>query len=180
MACCVIGTAPATWQQARWPSRLLDSSSHCDDDVWPHSASPWPPRASTMPVDVPTYLGMSPRLRRASWAATKAARSRGMSPATAPNPTARHWPCDAPNTSNDVFVPLGTSLGAPNARLTTPRWAETAHPTAASRPATACPLWMCHDVSGHPDTSSGPSTAVHQPGTWLQPCLRPHDLSPPL
>ena len=100
MACCVTGAAPAAWQQARPP-----------------------PRVSTTPVDVPTYLGTSPRLRRAGWAATKAVQSRGTSPAAAPDPTMRHWPCDASNMSN---VPLGTSPGVPNAGLMTPRRAETA------------------------------------------------------
>ena len=89
-ACCVTGVAPAIGQQARRPSRPPDSLSECDDDAWPHGMSLWPPRASTTPVDVPTYLGTSPRLRRASWAATKAAQSRGTSPAVAPDPTMSH------------------------------------------------------------------------------------------
>ena len=129
-----------------------------------------------------TYLGMSPRLRRASWAASKAAQSHGTSPAAAPDPTACHRPCDAPNTLNDMFMPSGTSPGVPNAGLMTPRRLKQLgrHPTVASRPTTARPLWMCHNVSGHPDMLSGPSTTVHQLGTWLQPCPRPHDSSPPL
>ena len=43
-----------------------------DNDAWPHGVSPQPLRVLNMHVDVPTYLGMSPRLRRASWAASKA------------------------------------------------------------------------------------------------------------
>ena len=126
-ACCVRGVAPAAWQQARWLSRLPDSSSHRDDEARPHGVSPWPPRALTMHIDVPTFLGMSPRLRRAGWAAMKAAQSCGTSPAVAPDPTMRHRPCDASNTLNDVFVPSGSmSPGVPNAGLTTPRRAETA------------------------------------------------------
>ena len=154
-ACCVIGTAPATWQQAQWPSRLLDSLSHRDDDARPHRMSLWLPRASTTPIDVPTYLGMSPRLRRAGWAATKAARSHGMSPAVAPDPMARHQPSDAPNTSNDVFMPSGTSPGAPNAELTTSQtgqnsWDATQQQHHAPRPhvlsgcATTCLVTQTH------------------------------------
>ena len=119
-ACCMTGAAPAAWQQARPPGQPPDSSSHRDDDAQPHAASPQPLHAPTMPINVPTYVGTSPRLRRASWAATTAAQSRGTSPATAPGPTMRHRPCDASNTSNDMFVPSGTSPGALNAGLTTP------------------------------------------------------------
>ena len=90
MACCMIGAAPATWQQARWPSRLPDSSLGRDDEARPHGASRRPPRALNTHVNVPIYLGTSQRLRRAGWAATKAAQSRGTSPAAAPDPTMRH------------------------------------------------------------------------------------------
>ena len=126
MACCVIGMDPAAWQQARWPSRLPDLSSHCDDEVRPHGVSPRPPHALTTHIDMPTFLGTSPRLRRAGWAVMKAVQSHGMSPAMAPDPTARHQPCDALDTSNDVLVPSGMCPGVLNAGLTTPRWAETA------------------------------------------------------
>ena len=37
-----------------------------------------------------------------------------------------HWPCDTLNTLNNVFVPSGTSLGALNTGLMTPKQAETA------------------------------------------------------
>ena len=89
-ACCVTGAALAAWQQARWLSRLPDSSSGHNDEAWPHGASPRPPRALNMHVDVPIYLGTSQRLRRAGWAATKAAQSRSTSPAAAPDPTMCH------------------------------------------------------------------------------------------
>ena len=125
-ACCMTGAAPATWQQARWPSRLPDSLLECNNKARPHGMSLWPPCALSTHIDVPTYLGMSPRLRRASWAATKATQSHGTSPATAPDPMMHHRPCDASNTSNDMFVPSGTSPGVPNTGLMTPRWAERA------------------------------------------------------
>ena len=126
MPCCMTGMAPATWQQAQWPSWLPDSSSGRNDKAWPHGMSPWLPCVLNTHNDMPNYLGMSPRLRRAIWEAMKAARSHSTSPAMAPNPTMRHWPCNALNTLNDVFVPLGTSPGVPNAGLMTPRQAETA------------------------------------------------------
>ena len=125
-ACCMTGAAPAAWQQAQWLSRPPGSSSGHNDDAQPDGASPRLPHALNTHADVPTYLGTSPRLRRAGWAAMKAVQSRGTSPAVAPDPMAHYWPCDAPNMSNDMFMPLGTSLGALNAGLTTPRRAETA------------------------------------------------------
>ena len=182
MACCMAGMAPTTWQQAWQPSRPPDSSLHRDDNARPHGTSPQPPRVSTTPIDVPTYLGTSPRLRRAGWAATKAAQSRGTSPAAAPDPTMRHWPCDASNTSNDMFMPSGTSLGVLNAGLMTPRWAETAGtpPNGSIAPHSHTSSTDVRQCVWSPRHVVWTLNMVRQPGTRLQPCPRPHDSSLPL
>ena len=50
-------------------------------------------------------------------------------------------------------------------------------PTAALRPTTAHAHCMRYDVSDYPDTSSGPPSMVHHPGTRPRTCSRPYDAS---
>ena len=64
--------SPAAWQQAQWLSRLPDLSLGHNNEVQPHGVLPQPPCVLNTHIDVPTFLGMSPRLRRAGWEATKA------------------------------------------------------------------------------------------------------------